>query len=135
MKAPDSKRFLLEDYPDAPIWFGKFINVLNRFMEQTIQLFSGRISLGENIQSREFSTSFTTSGTYTSGDFESIQFSWNGSQLPFVLLISRIVREDGVRILTPVGVPEWRTSTQSVTVSYIAGLANNTKYQVSFLVL
>lgn len=133
MQPPVLKRLLAEDYPNAPVWFGKLLSVLNQFMEQTARVLNKNVSFGDNIQARSFSTSFTTETNYATGAFAPIGFTWVGTSLPLSCLVTRITREDGQPILTAVGVPQWRYGDGSVTVTYIAGLQPGNKYLITLL--
>jgi len=132
---PILRRFLVEDYQDAPPWFGRFIQVLNSFMEQTVSLFDRNISFGDNIQARSFSTSFITPAGYAAGDFNPVSFTWGYRSLPQLVLIRSIRRDDGSPILASVGVPTWTYTNGSIVVSYIPGLTAGVKYQLALLAL
>lgn len=133
MKAPIPNRLLVEDFQDAPSWLGRIFSVFNRFQEQTVAVLDGSVSFGENILARRFSTSYTTSGTYTAGDFDSVAFSWTSTELPVALLLTKVQHADGTAFLGSVGTPQWVYSSGNIVISYIPGLANSTKYNFTFL--
>lgn len=132
MKPPIPNRLLVEDFQDAPAWFGRLISVLNRFMEQTIAVLDRGVSYGDNILARKFSTNFTTSATYTSGNFEPISFTWNSSELPSCVLLTS-VSKTGSMFLGSAGTPQWTYNSGNIIISYIPGLAVNTRYTFTFL--
>lgn len=133
MRPPVLRRFLAEDYQDAPAWFGRFIGVLNQFMQEVVTIFSKNVSFGDNIQARSFNTSFTTPALYATGSFDTIKFSWTGTSLPVAVLIVGIYRDDGSIITSSVGIPTWRYGEGLINISYISGLTASTKYNISLL--
>lgn len=135
MRPPIQVRFSKEDYQEAPNWFGRFLQPLNQFIEQTVQVLSRNVSLGDNIQARVFTTSYTTDAAYATGTFEPIRFSWGGASFPAVVLVSNVTRDDGAVQLTSVGTPTWRFNDGSVVITYVPGLAASTKYSLTFLVI
>lgn len=135
MKAPVPNRLLLEDYQDAPPWFGRVLAVLNRFQEQTIAVLDGGISLGENIYARKFGTNFTTVPTYGTGTFAPISFSWNSAALPNLVLLTSVELANGTPFLGNVGTVQWNYNSGNIIISYIPGLAINTQYTFTFLAI
>lgn len=133
MRPPIYKRLSREDFQDAPNWIDRLLLPLNQFMESTTNIFSKNISLGDNIQARSFTLNLTTSATYTTGTFEPVKFSWGGSSLPTFVQVTSITKDDGTPFLGSVGTPAWRY-VDGVVISYVPGLADSTKYSVTFLV-
>ena len=133
MQPPILRRLLVEDYQDAPPWFGRLISVLNSFMEQVVLVLNKNVSFGENIQARKFSTSFTTDATYATGTFTNIGFSWISRELPLVTLIASIRHDDRTQFLGSVGTPTWTYINGNIVVSYIPGLVAGSKYSITFL--
>lgn len=134
-KIVDYRRLLKEDFKDAPAWLDRLIFPVNMFMEQTYSLFSN-LSIGDNIIGAYSNPiTFTTSATYTSGDFTGISFQWRYPSIRArEMRISSIVRSDGVPIITPVTVVQWsQPQTTLVRADYIAGLANSTRYVVTLI--
>jgi len=130
---PVLKRFLLEDYANAPAWFGRFLQILNQFMEQTVRVLNKNVSFGDNIQSRAFDTTFQTPTGYATGSFDNLTFSWSGTSLPVACLITKITKTDGTPFLGSVGTPQWTFANTSVQVTYIPGLVAGVRYNVSLL--
>lgn len=135
MRPPIQVRFSKEDYQEAPNWFGRFLQPLNQFIEQSVQVLSRNVSLGDNIQARTFTTSYTTDAAYATGTFEPIRFSWGGTSFPAAVFVTNITRDDNTTQLTSVGTPTWRFNDGSVVVTYVPGLAASTKYSLTFLVI
>lgn len=133
MQPPVLKRFLVEDYVGAPVWFGRFLQILNTFMESTVRVLNKNVSFGDNIQARAFSTNFQTPAAYATGSFDTISFNWTGSALPVACLITRITREDGTPFLDSVGTPQWRFGDGNIQIAYIPGLTAGVRYNVSLL--
>lgn len=132
MQAPILKRLLIEDFPNAPVWFNKLLQVLNQFMEQTVRVLSKNVSFGDNIQARSFSTTFQTPAGYAAGDFDTLSFSWAGTALPVACLITKITKDDGTPFLGTVGTPEW-TFNSNIQVTYVPGLAAGVRYNITLL--
>ena len=133
MQPPILKRLLVEDYLGAPPWFGRLLQILNQFMEQTARVLNKNVSFGDNIQARTFSTSFQTPTGYATGSFDTLTFSWSGTALPVACLITNITHQDGTPFLTSVGTPQWRYGEGAVRVEYVAGLVAGAKYNISLL--
>ncbi len=49
MKPPTNKLFKAEEYQDAPTWFLRFLQYLNRFSEPTVNALNKNISLDDNL--------------------------------------------------------------------------------------
>lgn len=133
MRPPIYKRLSREDFQDAPNWIDRLLLPLNQFMESTTNIFSKNISLGDNIQARSFTLSLTTTASYTTGTFEPVKFSWGGASLPTFVQVTSITKDDGTPFLGSVGTPAWRY-VDGVVISYVPGLADSSKYSVTFLV-
>ena len=135
---PVFRRFSVQEVPDAPEWIEQVFNPLNLFCETTVATLNKGLTFGENVQGQIYSTSFTTSATYNTGDFPTITFNYTGGGQPLNCVIGRIQKTDGVKIITSVMVSDWNLnlnkSPAEVTINYIAGLENSKKYNVTFSV-
>lgn len=49
MKPSTQKLFKAEEYQDAPSWFLRFLQYLNKFSEPTVNAMNKNISLGDNV--------------------------------------------------------------------------------------
>lgn len=136
---PVFRRFSISDYPTADSWVETMFSPLNVFCEQTVSNLTKNLSIGQNVQGQKFSTSFTTPSDYATGGFTKITFQYTGGGTPNCFLIGSISRTDGTAILTPVTITSAfsniNVSPLQVTINYIAGLAADTKYNITLLAL
>jgi hypothetical protein len=136
---PTFRRFTLDDFPDAPDYLNSVFDPLNLFAEQTVQVLTKSLVIGENIQGQKYQTSFSTGANYTTGTFTPIVLPYIGGGSPNICLIGRIIDQSGATILTPVSITGWYLDTNkspaTIVISYIAGLGNSKKYQVNILAL
>jgi len=49
MKPPSQKLFKAEEYQDAPAWFLRFLQYLNKFSEPTVNTLNKNVSLDDNL--------------------------------------------------------------------------------------
>lgn len=138
MALPIFRRFSQADVPNAPNWIANVFGPLNTFCEQTVQLFNKNLVIGQNVQGMKYSTSFTTLSTYST-TFTPITFQYTGGGQPNCCIVGQITRADGTLITAPVGITNWflniNTNPFTVTINYIGGLAADTKYNITFVVL
>lgn len=139
MTLPVFRRFSLQDLPSAPNWMEQVIVPLNLFCETTVSALNKNLTIGENVQGQTYSTSFTTPEDYLTGKFNPFSFAYHSGGQPKNLLIGKIERDDNVLIIKPYALTRWilniNTSPPRVTVGYIAGLDELTKYNVTLLVI
>ena len=140
MSLPVFRRFSQADVPTAPNWIQQVFGPLNIFCEQTVQILNKNLVIGENVQGMKYTTSFTTLSTYMSAsDFSPITFNFTSGGQPNCCMIGQISRADGVVITTPSMVTSWFLNINQnpalVTINFIAGLAANTKYNITFVVI
>ena len=132
---PVFMRLSSRDTPTAPNWMEIVYSKLNLVLEGTITSL-GNLTIGENVQGMKYTTTFTTLSDYTSGGFIPILFNYTGVGQPSCLVIGRVV---GVTPLNPISINSWALNTarlpSQVSVNYIAGLSNSTKYTITFLFL
>lgn len=133
MEPPVLSRLIVEDFPDAPSWLPRLFTILNRFMEQTIAVLDKNVSFGQNIRCREYATQVSTGPNYTSGSFDNVSFSWGRGSLPKSCRLEKITRADGQPFLGSVGTLQWTYTNENIVVTYVPGLANNAKYNLTFL--
>lgn len=135
---PIFKRFSVQDVPNSPEWIEQVFTPLNTFCETTVATLNKGLTFGENVQGQIFSTSFTTSATYTAGDFTVITFNYSGGGQPKNCVVGQIKKTDGLKILTPVMISDWYLNLNKnpfvVTINYIAGLENSKTYNITFSV-
>ena len=139
MGLPVFRRFSQADVPTAPNWINNILAPLNVFCEGTVQNLNKNLTIGDNVQGQKYSTSFTTTANYATGDFTPISFAYSSNGQPNCLMIGSLTRNDGTTILTPVSVTSWSSNINvspiQITVNYIAGLTASIRYNVNFVVL
>jgi len=136
-KVPEFRRFLREDFKEAPNWIERLFIPLNLFLEQTYTLVNKNLTIGDNISGKWFTTSFSTGASYTTGAFEPILIPWDVSKSCEAVIVG-YVREasDSYTVITNAVSVDWlQISASQVRVNYIAGLQNSKKYNAKFLLL
>ncbi len=138
VKLPVYRKFRLANIPDAQPWVNDMYSNLNLFGEQIESAFKNGTDINM-VQGAKFSTTFTTSATYNTGDFQNILFKYSGAGTPDCFLIGNISRQDGQVILIPPVITNVflnnNLNPPVVTVGYIAGLSNSTTYNITILAL
>lgn len=135
--SPIFKDFRKEDYQEAPSWFGRFLLILNNFSNSVATALSKNLTFAQNFQCTIKEWKFSTLATYTSGDWNVIQFN---SDLPAGVKVQgvqilQILDEDQLPIVSQNGqVPAWVADSGVVSIYFISGLDNSTTYNVRFLV-
>lgn len=136
---PTFRRFNKSDFPASPNWFNNIFDSLNAYCEQTNSLLDQGLTIGQNVQGQKFSITFTTSASYSSGNFTPLTYSYTGGGKPNCLMIGQINRVDRVSITSPVSITDWTMNTNKspylITINYIAGLAANTQYNVTMVII
>lgn len=135
---PDFKRMLREDFKDVPgEWIDKLIYPINSFSEQVTSAMNRNLTIGENVTGMIYTTSFSTPSTYIKNkSFNQINMPWNFRVAPRSVTIGQLINQDNdAPITNPVSL-DWRqTGPNAITIRFMAGLKNNTKYTVTFLIL
>ncbi len=137
-KAPQFKDFRKEDYQEAPGWFGRFLTILNSFSSQVYAALNQALTFGDNIRCQIKEITFSTSATYTSGDWTQITFNSNfslGTKIIGVLIL-QIVTDNQLPIVDVNGqTVNWSAENNVIFINYISGLANSSNYIVRLLVI
>lgn len=136
---PTFRRFTMSDFPAAPNWMENLFGPLNVFCEQTVNSLNKNLTIGQNVQGKKFTVTFTTTANYTTGDFLPIKFQYDSTNIPTCCILGNIAKTDGSKILTATSITNWsfnqNVSPAQVSIGYIAGLAASTKYVAQILVL
>lgn len=117
----------------------KLLYPLNLFMESSYTLFDKGLTFSENIVSQSNTITFTTASTYTaSNTFVPITYLIKMSKRPegVILLQTQVADNINTIITNPVTI-DWREAADglSISIGFITGLANSTKYNVSLLTI
>lgn len=134
-KLPEFKRVSREDLKDAPDWVEGLIGPLNSFMDSVTRGLNKNITFQENIRGAIKDLEFTTSSTYNTGTFTPVTFTYGGGALrPQGVVILQLRQENGAIIKTAISL-SWSESNGSISIDYVAGLANSTRYFLRVLVV
>lgn len=135
---PEFKRILREDLSEvAGEWVEKLIYPINNFNEQVYSSLNKNLTVGDNITGSIFKTSFTTPTDYIKNkNFTPINIPWNFRAAPKCVNVGYIAMAESNDIITnPISL-DWRiTGPNTITIRFIVGLKNITKYNITFLIL
>lgn len=140
-KLPSIKRIVREDIPNAPQWIESLIYPLNRFMEEVYYALDRDLTIGENLKGSIRTVNFKTRNDYSTAspkedgwEVKKINDPLNGIK-PDVILVGKITNRDNFSdvITEPVTV-FWDFFDNEVTLKYITGLADDTRYEVKLLI-
>lgn len=135
---PEQRRLLMEDFSDVDgDWIERLIYPINEFNEQVYNVLNKGINIQDNVQGSVQTVSFTTSGTYTTlNTFTPVILSWAFKTKPVALTIGQIFTTNSSSIITkPTVVTDWYLSGPgSISVRFITGLEDSTKYTVTFII-
>lgn len=132
---PTVKSIRREDIgPDAPDWVDNLLGPLTTFMEAIYSALNKQITFQENIACtiREFQ--FSTSSTYTTGDFEVITFPSGLKTKPIGCMILQILNTSNASVIKQAVSLHWEDLSGTITIRYISGLDDSTKYSMRVLV-
>ena len=137
MKLPVYKRINREDIPDAEDWIGRLLYPINQFFESVSAGLNKNITFQDNIQCFSKTLQFKTKTDYSTG-------GWNA--LSFAIPDSFKVRASGLWIIA--GGPRvtdasnikgiythWSEKDREININWIGGLADDTEYTFTFMVI
>ena len=130
-----------ENLPESPAWVEYLLSPLNSVIQNIYLALQGNLSIGDNLIGQSSTVQVQTGSTYiSSGTFSPVVVPWNAGAKasPSVVLVGRVVKPSNLpaQVLT-VSVPSWtyNFSSQSITIPYIAGLADSSSYQITLMIL
>lgn len=132
---PTVKSIRREDIgPEAPDWVDNLLGPLTTFMEAIYSALNKQITFQENIACtiREFQ--FSTSSTHTTGDFEAITFPSGLKTKPIGCMILQILNTSNASVIKQAVSLHWEDLSGTITIRYISGLDDSTKYSMRVLV-
>ena len=135
---PEFKRVLREDLPDAEgEWVDRLLSPVNSFNEQVYSSLNNGLTLGDNVVGQIEVKTFKTSPTYISNKaFTPIEIDWKYKVPPRAVMIGAMRASDSDAIITNPLSLDWRlTGPGKISIRFIVGLKNGTKYDASFIVL
>ena len=137
----DFRRFVREDYPDSPDWFGSFLVPLNVALEQVKQGLSGNLTIGDNLRMQTVDITVQTPANYTPdasppAGWTTVQFAVPPRFTARGVLIVNAVETAGNYAPITANSITWRQlSTGQISVLYVGGLKPSTKYTLTLLVI
>ena len=125
-----------ENFPEESSWISNLLSPLNSVFSQVLLALQGNLTIGDNLIGVVATYTFTTSSTYSTGSFTPIRVYWTpGNQnLPQTVIVGRVaVPSTQAAPLTAVAAHNWvyDYTSQSITINYVAGLANSSTYTVT----
>lgn len=135
---PEFKRILREDLVGVEgEWIDNLINPLNSFNEQVYSSLNRNLTIGDNVLGDVLTQSFKTPTNYIKDKkFTPFNLDWKYRKEPRAVILGSIseVNQDNI-ITNPISI-DWKiTGPGVVTIRFIVGLKNNTKYNASFVLL
>lgn len=136
-KLPSIRAILRESLTEAPSWIVKLLDPLNSIIETLYSALNRQITFSENIACQIRTISFTTSATYSTGDFSRLTFESSLGVKAKGLLLGQILRDEEPYAAIQEGVSlSWREQSGSIQIDFVSGLANSTRYLLTvFLVV
>lgn len=128
---PPLRRFMSEDFPDAPSWLPRFFYPLNRFMGAVYSALNQGLTFNNNMiaQIKTLSITAGSSSPVT-------QFTWSFSTSPVgCLVISTTDISSTPAVVTNAVTIDWGYGSGVVTINNITGLTAGKTYSITFLVI
>ena len=141
MKISSFFSILRENLPDAPEWVESLLSPLNSSFSQIQSALSGNLTIGDNVVGQLSNIQVRTSSTYISlKTFTPVRIPWapgNKAAPKFINIGNCIVPSNQVAQTTGLSVPTWTFdfASSSIVIPYIAGLADNSTYSITVLIL
>lgn len=126
-----------ESFPQQSSWIVNLLSPLNSVLGQILLALGNNLTIGDNLIGVVASYSITTGAAYTGGTFTPIRVFWTpGNQnLPATVLVGKVVvPSTQAAPLTAIAAHNWTYdyTSQSIVISYVAGLANSSAYTITF---
>lgn len=130
-RLPSAYRILREDLgPNLPPWIDRLIVPLNIFMQAVYSALDRNLNI-DNLQEQMRDITFTTSETYTSGDFTALTFPRTIPVRATSVVIAQInIQVDNYVPITDAVNLCWRDLNGIIRIEFVAGLANSTTYNL-----
>lgn len=128
-----------ENLPGSPDWVSVLLEPLNSILYTMFTALSGNLTIGDNVVGQTTAIQVTTQSNYSSGFFTPVRIPWTSTRYrPSVVLVGKVEKPSSLPAQTAaVSVPSWTYdySSQSISIPYIAGLADNSQYQITLLIM
>ena len=125
MKISSIKKIITEDHkPEVRETVQRLAQVMNPFLDQTVQAISGNLTLSDNLKSKTYSIALPAgTSTYT--------VAWKINEKPSAVLIAQLTKSD----LSPVSAAfalSWKYENESIKLTFL-GLDAGTKHKIKLI--
>lgn len=126
---PPVRRFMAEDFPEAPRWFSQqFLPALNSYTDAIYQVLDGRVEIGQNTREEIYERKFTANGLTNNFTFTPQSFVGQPRGV-------QIAQCDGVSFThipaaEPIALDWVNTGTGQINVTKIHNLTEGMKYNL-----
>lgn len=133
MRLPQQKKILREDLKDAPAWINGITSPVNTFMENVYNSLNRNLTLSENIASFTQEFTYTTLGTYPTGQ-ANISFLNQLKTKPIGVMVMQVYdKATYIPAPGPVYIP-WVEVNGSIIIYPITGLEVSKTYLIRVVV-
>lgn len=134
-QVPEFKRLMREDFAEIEEeWVDRLIYPINTFNEQVYAALNQALTVGDNVVGVYRDLTFTTLSTYSTGGWTNQTINWPYRTAPKSVTIGAIHPTDSDTVIKTAVSLDWKlTSPNVITIRYVAGLANSTKYTATLL--
>lgn len=131
---PTVKSIRREDIgPEAPDWVDNMLGPLTTFMEAIYSALNKQLTFQENIACTIRDFQFSTSSTYSSGDFTAITFPSGLKNKPIGCMILQILNASDASVIKQAVSLSWEDLSGTIRINYVSGLDDSTKYTMRIL--
>ena len=134
-KLPSINKIVKESIKDAPGWVDGLIGPINSFFETIYYAFNKNLTFEDNFVAQIVELTFTTGGTYFSGDvFPEVSFKrtiFNRAQ--GLMIMSIIQVENNYTPITGGTSLQWEDMNGNIKIYYVSGLADSKTYKMRLL--
>lgn len=133
---PRVREIKLEDIQGAPAWALRLIRILNDFMGPVFRALQGTLTFGENIASDVVVQTFKTRSDYSGGTFDPLLVRHGRARVQGVMLMQILEADDPDAVIQSAVSISWRQlQGGAVSIGYVSGLENSTRYTLRVLVV
>jgi hypothetical protein len=139
VKLPIFRRINREDLKEAPDWIGNLLYPLNNVFETVYNTLNRNITFQDNFLSFQRTIDFTTSQYYClNGTWEPLVFAIPDSfrvKISGVIILSLRPTDINALACSDATSLTWLEDNRTVSIDWIAGLEESTKYSLTVLVV
>lgn len=134
-KLPTTIRTDLQDVPNAPPWFSRFLSIQNTFNQAVYEASAGQLTFGENVRCIIKELPFTTMTTYSSDGWDDITFPNTLRTRATGLTLMQLYRPDDYDIIYDPTRVDWIDLNGEIVIRWVSGLENDTNYVMRVMVI